>query len=353
MTDLFSHPWFSGLFGDAEVQDIWSAERSLAHMLAFEAAYSRGLGATGKIPADQADAAAAWIEQAVPGMDTLRAGAMADGLPVPALVQALRSDAGPLAPAIHTGTTSQDVMDTALAMTLRETSNLLQIRLSQLSDMLCDLSKQFGECKIMGRTRMQAALPVTVGHRIGTWRSPLHAFHQTIEDIRPKIERVQLGGPVGDGQTIGTAQRDLAAHIATSLGLHDVDHGWQTDRNGLVDYANLLSRISGSLGKIGQDICLMAQQGVDEITLSGGGTSSAMPHKQNPILAELLVTLARFNATQISGMHHALVHEQERSGSAWALEWMILPTMAQTTARSLTAASTLCSQIVSIGVAPA
>jgi 3-carboxy-cis,cis-muconate cycloisomerase len=52
-----------------------------------------------------------------------------------------------------------------------------------------------------------------------------------------------------------------------------------------------------------------------------------MPHKANPVLAETLVALARFNATQLSGMHHALVHEQERSGTAWTLEWMILPSM--------------------------
>ncbi|MFQ3255327.1 MAG: 3-carboxy-cis,cis-muconate cycloisomerase, partial [Loktanella salsilacus] len=89
--------------------------------------------------------------------------------------------------------------------------------------------------------------------------------------------------------------------------------------------------------------------GIDEVTLKSGGGSSAMPHKQNPILAELLVTLARFNATQVSGMHHALIHEQERSGAAWALEWMILPQMAQTTARSLSAATQLCEKITSIG----
>jgi 3-carboxy-cis,cis-muconate cycloisomerase len=95
----------------------------------------------------------------------------------------------------------------------------------------------------------------------------------------------------------------------------------------------------------------MAQQGIDEVTLTGGGGSSAMPHKQNPILAELLVTLARFNATQVAGMHHALVHEQERSGAAWALEWMILPQMAQATARSLSVASEICRKITSIDTA--
>ena len=72
------------------------------------------------------------------------------------------------------------------------------------------------------------------------------------------------------------------------------------------------------LGKFGQDIALMAQAG-DELQRAGGGSSSAMAHKRNPIDAEMLVTLARYNAVQLSGMHHALIHEQDRSGAAWTL----------------------------------
>ena len=93
----------------------------------------------------------------------------------------------------------------------------------------------------------------------------------------------------------------------------------------------------------------MAQQGLDEIALSGGGGSSAMAHKQNPILAELLITLGQFNAVQIGGMHQAMIHEQERSGSAWSLEWMILPQMAQAAGRSLSAAIEVCSKIERMG----
>jgi 3-carboxy-cis,cis-muconate cycloisomerase len=122
-------------------------------------------------------------------------------------------------------------------------------------------------------------------------------------------------------------------------------------RENLADYANWLSLVTGSLGKMGQDIALMAQQGIDEIALSGGGGSSAMPHKQNPVLAETLVTQARFNATQLPAMHHALVHEQERSGSAWPLELMVLPAMVTTTGTALTHAHNLISQITRVGAA--
>ena len=85
--------------------------------------------------------------------------------------------------------------------------------------------------------------------------------------------------------------------------------------------------------------------------MSGGGKSSAMPHKQNPVLAELLVALARYNATQVSGMHHALIHEQERSGAAWTLEWMILPSMVATTTTALRSAGSLLGSIESLGKA--
>ena len=120
-------------------------------------------------------------------------------------------------------------------------------------------------------------------------------------------------------------------------------------RESVTEYASFLSLVSGTLGKVGQDISLMSQQGIEEISMSRGGGSSAMPHKQNPVAAELLVTLARFNATQVSAMHHAMVHELERSGAAWALEWMILPQMAMATARALTVAIDLSQNITRLG----
>ena len=114
--------------------------------------------------------------------------------------------------------------------------------------------------------------------------------------------------------------------------------------------AGLLAAITGSLGKIGQDIALMADRG-DEIVLEGGGSSSAMPHKQNPVAAEMLVTLARFNAAQLGGLAQAAVHEQERSGAAWTLEWLILPQMVTACAAALRLAGQLLPAIRRFGSA--
>lgn len=74
-----------------------------------------------------------------------------------------------------------------------------------------------------------------------------------------------------------------------------------------------------------------------------------MAHKQNPVRAEVLVTLARFNAVQVSGLHQSLVHEQERSGAAWTLEWMILPQMLNATGTALLHAEALLGSIKRIG----
>lgn len=349
MIGVFDHPWLGGLFGDAEAAAIWSPERQMRHMLAFEAAFARALGQAGRIPQAVADEVAGTIEGFRPDFGDLRDGMARDGVPLPALVTQLRPLAGDTPEAVHKGATSQDVVDTALALTLAEFNPLLRTRLEALAAAIDDLAARFGGNTMMGRTRMQAALPITVADRLRTWSGPLRDHLAHLEQVRPKVERLQLGGAAGDRAALQPQAQALANDMADRLGLGNPPEAWHATRGALAEYGGLLSGISGSLGKMGQDVCLMAQQGVDEYQLSGGGGSSAMPHKQNPVLAELLVTLARFNATQVSGLHHALVHEQERSGAAWALEWMILPQMALATARGLSAALEICKATARIG----
>lgn len=349
MTDVFTNPWFSVHFGDAQARALWAPERQIAHMLAFEAAFTRALGSVGVIPARHAEETARAIKAFVPDADDLREGTARDGLPVPALVAALRA-AIPAAPGtIHRGATSQDVLDTALSLTLRAVNALLLARLDGLKTALDDLTQRFGANPLMGRTRMQAALPVTVADRLATWRDPLTRHVERLAHLRPRVEVLQLGGPVGTRAELAPHGTAIATAMAKELGLGNPARAWHATRDDLADFAGLLSLVTGTLGKMGQDICLMAQQGLDEIALADGGTSSAMPHKQNPVLAELLVTLARYNAGQLAGMHHALVHEQERSGAAWALEWMILPPMTEVAARALGAAQTLCASVTRMG----
>ena len=112
-------------------------------------------------------------------------------------------------------------------------------------------------------------------------------------------------------------------------------------------YSGFEKKVAESLAQRVQAYGL--QNEIGEIELSGAGSSSAMAHKQNPVLAEVLVTLARFNAVQVSGLHLALIHEQERSGAAWTLEWMILPQMLNATGTALIHAQAMLDGVERIG----
>lgn len=350
MSSVFDHTLLGGLFGDDETRAIFSAAQQIKGMLAFEAAYTIALGVVGAISDAQAKTVAREIKKFEPDTAAIADATAKDGVPVPALVAQLRKAAGSEnAKAIHTGTTSQDVMDTALSLAIKSFNTLLAERLADLSAAFRTLSERHGKTPIMGRTRMQAALPITFEDRLSSWSHPISQHAERLNRQRIEIELLHLGGPVGNRASLGDKADAIAAQMAAQLGLQVLTVAPHSMRSSIADYAGLLSLISGSLGKMGQDICLMSQQGIDEIEIAGGGGSSAMAHKQNPVSAELLVTLARFNATQLSGMHQALLHEQERSGSAWMLEWMILPQMAQTTARSLSVARSLAGNINRIG----
>lgn len=347
MTSVFDHPWLSGLFADEAIGALWSADAQLKHMIAFEAAWSRNGHLAGLWPEAEGALAAAAIEKMQLAPEDLRDGTAQDGVCVPALVQFLKDRSG--AEAIHTGATSQDVIDTATALSLVQSLDVIDQRLAAVASYLAALEDRFGTASLMGRTRMQAAHPITVADRVQTWRLPLATHRERLAQLRPRVASVQIGGAVGNRAALGSDADDFCNAVARDLGLAATARAWHAMRDGLTEAASLMSLITGTLGKMGQDICLMAQQGIDEVTLASGGRSSAMPHKQNPVYAELLVTLARFNAVQLSGMHQAMIHEQERSGVAWSLEWMLLPQMAQATGRALMVATTLVAQVTSVG----
>lgn len=350
VTSVFDHAWLGGFFGDPEIGALLREDAELARMVRVEAAHTKALGVAGVVSQDIAEQAAAAIRAAKIDPCKLRDGCTKDGLPVPALVREIKTqaDAG-LHEAIHVGLTSQDVLDTGLILLLSDLLPVYADRLETLCTSLAALDTTIGSAPLMGRTRMQAALPITVSDRIATWSNPLITHIKRIEEIRPRLLCLQFGGAVGTRSASGAKSDAIAEAFAAELRLANPPKAWHAMRDGLVEFASWLSLVTGTLGKMGQDMCLMAQQGIDEIKLKSGGGSSAMPHKHNPVQAELLVTLAQFNATQISGMHTALVHEQERSGSAWSLEWMILPQMLMTTGRSLLVADELLNVVEKIG----
>ncbi len=345
MTDPWHHPWLSGLFGDTELSKLLAPEAELARMLEVEAAWSSIIA-----PDTAKDRLAATILNAPVRPENLRDGMARDGVPVPDLVRRLKAAlAEDDHQWVHRGLTSQDVIDTSLTLALRDVLPVIQARLTRLITALDQLTARDGTRTLMGMTRMQPALPITVADRVAGWGRALRHLLDIMPALTHRVTVLQWGGPVGLRD--GGFEADTGARFAARLGLRDPGAAWHSDRARLVELAEVLSRISGATGKIGQDIALLAQTTPSALHLTGGGGSSAMPHKQNPVLAELVVTLARRNAGDLSLMHQSLVHEQERSGTAWMVEWMVLPQMLMTTGRSLTASEDLIATIARMGAA--
>ena len=333
---VFDHPWLAALLGDAEIAHHFSAEAELRAMLEFEVALAMAEAEFGIIPMEAAQAVAATALTFRPDLPALASGSARDGMVVPAWVDQLRRAVGAAHGShVHFGATSQDVLDTSLVLRLKPVLEILAGRLADLDAHLAGLAREHGATTLMGRTRMQRALPITWADKIASWRAPLARHHKRLQELKPRLLVVQFGGPVGTLEKLGEKAPSVAAALANRLDLAVPAGSWHSARDTLAELAGWLSLLTGSLGKIGQDVVLMAQNEIAEVTVTGGGHSSAMPHKENPVLAETLVTLARFNASQLSAMHHALVHEQERSGAAWTLEWMIVPPMTVATAAAL------------------
>lgn len=342
----------AALFRDAAIAGLFSDAAFRRSFRLFEIALTRAMAAQGLADPAAAARAIAVMERFTPDIAAIDAATERDGLPVPEFVRQLKRAAGADTGAVHPGTTSQDLIDTAMALAIRAANEVYRGRLTAVLADLHRLESAFGNNPAMGRTRMQAALPIGVADRIAAWRGPLGECLDGLDAIAERAEAVQLGGPVGRWDAeMGAPGQAVRRAVAEELGLQDPGRCWHTARGPLVDYGNWLSQVTGALGKLGLDLSLMALQGIGEARIAGGGGSSAMPHKQNPILAEKLVTLARFNAVQIAGLHQTLLHEQERSGAAWALEWMILPAMAEATGRALSDALALLGAVERLGKA--
>ncbi len=346
----FDHPLLSQLVGDDEVAAYFGFEAELFAAVAFESALAESCAEAGLISHESARAIVTGLGTFRPDMARLAAGTRRDGLMVPDLVTQMRAHIGaPHGHHLHFGATSQDVTDTGLVLRLAEVLGVMDKRLECLIEALKETERRYGAHRLTGVTRMQRALPISVADRMRTWIAPLERHRARLAELKPRLIVLQLGGAVGTLHAFNGLGETVARIMATRLGLGLPVHPWHVERDNLAEFANWLSLVSGALGKMGQDLLLMAQNSLGEAIFIDGGGSSAIPHKQNPIAAEILVTLARFNAVLLAAMHGAQIQENERSGSAWTLEWLVLPQMAVATAGGVKRATEMMGSVAALG----
>lgn len=331
----FDSALYSTLLSDQEAGRYLGDDAQIRAMLQVEAQLALAQAECGLIPTDAAQAIAQAAATVQITATSLAADTGTAGVPVPALVQALKH-ALPKEYArwVHFGATSQDIVDTALVLNCRELLTLYTTRLNQVIGQLVELASAHRNTLTAGRTRTQQAVPMCFGLKVANWLAPLLRQQQRLAELKPRLLKLQLAGAVGTLSAMQDQAVAITAALAQRLDLA-VGQNWHTQRDSIVELANWLAMTTGLLGKMGQDWLLLGQTEVGEVTFTNGGGSSTMPQKCNPVSAELLVTLARHNAGQVGQMHQAMLHEHERSGSAWTLEWLVLPTMLMATAVAL------------------
>lgn len=302
-------------------------------MLSVEVALARTQARLGVIPAE----AAAAIESAASAMRVDIAGlavrARGAGNPVVELVRDLTAAVDPAAAEyVHRGATSQDVLDSATMTLAARALRVIDADLVRVADALARLARRYRDTPMAGRTLTQHAVPTTFGLKAAGW---LTLVLDALERVRRVALPVQLGGAAGTlaayleyARAAGVATDGhalaLTEGVAAELGLPVPAAPWHTGRTPVVDLGWVSVVVTGALGKFAVDVLGGSRTEVGEVAEPSGGGSSAMPQKQNPVRAALVVSAARQAPAYAAMLGQGMLAEDERSAGGWQSEWQPL-----------------------------
>jgi 3-carboxy-cis,cis-muconate cycloisomerase len=275
------------------------------------------------------------ILEAAGGIDPadLAEGSRANGNPVIPLLEVLRSrldeaDAGWL----HRGATSQDALDTALVLVVRDAVGLIATDAGAAATRLCDLADAHRGTVMAGRTLTQPSTPITLGLKLAGWA---HSVAGAVAAVRTASAAlpVQLGGASGTLASFAADQGPgaglaLAERLAAELGLAVPPAPWHVHRSPLTRLADALVELCDAFGTIGANVAVLARDG--QLDDGAGGTSSAMPNKSNPVRAVLLNASARQAPLLAAQLHLDASTVDERPDGAWHAEWQPLRQLLRT-----------------------
>jgi 3-carboxy-cis,cis-muconate cycloisomerase len=321
-------PILGTLYGSDAMRAVFDETAYFQRMLDVEAALARVQGRMGIIPADASAAiiAAAKIEN-LAGAD-LAASARNVGYPVVGLVAGLSKAAGEAGGWTHWGATTQDIMDTATVLQIRQGLDLIETELTAISTALATQADTHRHTVMAGRTHLQQALPITFGLKCAVWAMPFLSHRERLAQLRTRVQTVEFAGAAGTLASLGDQGIAVMEALATELGLHAPLAPWHVCRDALAETVSFLGLVCGSLAKIATDIILLAQTEVAEVAepyVTGRGQSSTMPQKRNPIASEYILAAARMVQGLVPVMLGAMAQDHERATGPWQAEALALP----------------------------
>ncbi|MET3119487.1 3-carboxy-cis,cis-muconate cycloisomerase [Undibacterium sp. GrIS 1.8] len=303
-------------------------------MLQFEAALAKAQAAEGIIPETAArDIASVCNAQLynIPVMvnASRRAGSLAIPL-VKELTKTVALYSEESATHVHWGSTSQDVIDTAMVLATRQAISLIERDLQVLIQRLIQLAAQHLHTPILARTLMQPAQVTSFGFKLISWLAPLVRAREQLRQTATRALALQLGGAVGTLAVMGAKGPAVAARMAVDLGLSLPPAAWHTQRDEWVRLGLEVAVLVGSLGKIATDLSLLAQGEIAELAEPSGkgrGGSSAMPHKRNPVSCMIALAAAARAPQRAAALLANMGQEHERGLGNWQAELAEWPSL--------------------------
>ena len=318
-----STPEMLAAFGD---------EALLRAALRFEAQLARSQADAGLIGPAEAEAIAAACAELPDIAELAEAATHAGTLAIP-LVALLRARLpADIAPLLHKGGTSQDLADTALMLQAREGAILISRDAARLAHALAKLAQSHAATPMLGRTLLQAALPITFGLKVAGWLGGVDGARGRFETEAAAAIRLQFGGATGSLAGLDGKALDVADRLAARLELPAPVAPWHAQRQGLAGLASALAILVGAVGKIAGDVAMLAQTEVGEAfepKFAGRGGSSAMAHKRNPTGCQVALSAAVRAPHLAATIVAALPQQHERGLGGWQAEGPVLAELFQ------------------------
>ena len=319
---------FRDSFGTPAMRAIFEDSALLERYTEVEVALARAQGALDVIPAQAAKDIAAKCDAAKLDLDRLKKETETVGYPILPLVRQLAAQCGEAGKFLHWGATTQDIMDSAVVLQVRDALALIEKDIDALRAILAQQAKRYRDTPMAGRTHLQQALPITFGYKLAIWLAMLDRHAERLQQMKPRVLVGQFAGAAGTLASLGTRGMEVQKALMEELKLAQPVATWHAARDGLAEAVNFLGLVTGSLGKIAFDVMLMASTEVAEVSepfVQGRGASSTMPQKRNPISSELILAAAKAVRQHAGLMLDALVQDFERATGPWHAEWIALP----------------------------
>ncbi|KWF32810.1 3-carboxy-cis,cis-muconate cycloisomerase [Burkholderia diffusa] len=319
---------FRDAFGTAKMRALFSDHALVQRYIDVEVALAKAEARVGVIPADAADVIARESQIERIDFDHMRDETDIVGYPILPLVHQLVAMCGDAGRYVHWGATTQDIMDTAVSLQVRDALDSIDADIRELRGILADLASKHRDTAMAGRTHLQQALPVTFGYKAAIWLGMFDRHQQRLAELRSRVAVVEFAGAAGTLASLGDKGFDVQKALADELKLGVPATTWHVARDGFAEAVNLLALVTGSLGKIALDIMIMASTEFAEVYepfVKGRGASSTMPQKRNPISSELMLAAAKAVRQHAGLMVDAMIQDFERATGPWHAEWVAIP----------------------------